>query len=46
MIKLLKCFFFPTEYQVADTFTKSLTEENFSKLQSMSGVHEVVIKGG
>jgi hypothetical protein len=37
--------FFPTEDQVADIFTKSLTEAEFSKLQSMLGVQEAVIKG-
>jgi hypothetical protein len=39
-------FFFPTKDQVADIFTKSLTEAKFSKLRSMLGVEEVVIKGG
>jgi hypothetical protein len=38
--------FFPTEDQVADIFTKSLTEANFFKLRSMLGVLEVFIKGG
>jgi hypothetical protein len=37
--------FFPTEDQVVDTFTESLTEAKFSKLQSMLGVQEVFIKG-
>jgi hypothetical protein len=36
----------PTEDEVADIFTKSLTEAKFSKLRSMLGVQEVVIKGG
>ena len=39
--QVIEVLFFPTEDQVADIFTKSLTE-----LQSMLGVHEVVIKGG
>jgi hypothetical protein len=37
---------FPTEYPVAEIFTNSLIEVKFSKLQSMSGFHEVFIKGG
>ena len=32
--------------QVADIFTKSLTEAKFSKLQSMLGVQKCVLKGG
>jgi hypothetical protein len=44
--QVLEVFFCPTEDQVANIFTKSLTEEKFSKLQSMLGVQEVVIKGG
>jgi hypothetical protein len=43
--QVIEVLFFPTEYQVADIFTKSLTEVKFSKLQSMLGVQEVVIKG-
>jgi hypothetical protein len=46
MIELLKCSFSLQEDQVADIFTKSLTEVKFSKLRSMLGVQEVVIKGG
>jgi hypothetical protein len=46
MIELLKFSFSPIEDQVAEFFTKSLTEEFFSKIQSMLGVQEVVIKGG
>jgi hypothetical protein len=38
--------FFPTEAQVANIFTKSLTEAKFSKLRSTLGVPEIVIKGG
>jgi hypothetical protein len=44
--QVIEFLFFPTEDQVAKIFTKSLTEANFSKLRSMLGVHEVVIKGG
>jgi hypothetical protein len=44
--QVIEVLFFPTEDQVADIFTKSLTEAKFSKLRSMLGVHEVVIKGG
>jgi hypothetical protein len=44
--QVIEVLFFPTEDQVADIFTKSLTEAKFSKLQSMLGVQEVVIKGG
>jgi hypothetical protein len=40
-----KVLFFPTEDQVVDIFTNSLTEDKFSKLRSMLGVQEVVIKG-
>ena len=35
-----------TDDQIADIFTKALTEAKFSKLRSMLGVQEVVIKGG
>jgi hypothetical protein len=44
--RVIEVLFFPTEDQVADIFTKSLTEVKFSKLRSMLGVQEVVIKGG
>jgi hypothetical protein len=44
--RVVEVIFFPTKDQVPDIFTKSLTEANFSKLQSMLGVHEVVINGG
>jgi hypothetical protein len=44
--QVIEVLFFPTKYQVADIFTKYLTEKKFSKLQSMLGVQEVVIKGG
>jgi hypothetical protein len=42
---VLEVQFLPTEDQVVDTFTKSLPETKFSKLQSMLGVQGVVIKG-
>jgi hypothetical protein len=45
-VQVIEVLFFPTEDQVADIFTKSLTEVKFSKLRSMLGVEEVVIKGG
>ena len=35
-----------TDDQIEDIFTKALTEAKFSKLRSMLGVLEVVIKGG
>jgi hypothetical protein len=44
--QVIEVLFLPTEDQVADIFTKSLTEANFSKLRSMLGVQKVVIKGG
>jgi hypothetical protein len=44
--QVIEVLFFPTEDQVADIFTKSLTKAKFSKLRSMLGVQEVVIKGG
>jgi hypothetical protein len=44
--RVIEVLFFPIEDQVADIFTKSLTKVKFSKLRSMLGVHEVVIKGG
>jgi hypothetical protein len=44
--QVIEVLFFSTEDQVADIFTKSLTEAKFSKLRSMLGVEEVVIKGG
>jgi hypothetical protein len=44
--QVIEVLFFPTKDQVAYIFTKSLTEEKFSKLRSMLGVQEVVIKGG
>ena len=44
--RVIEVLFFPTEDQVVDIFTKSLTEVKFSKLLSMLGVREVVIKEG
>jgi hypothetical protein len=44
--QVIEVLFCPTEDQVADIFKKSLTEVKFSKLRSMLGVQEVVIKGG
>ena len=43
---VIKVLYFPTYDQVVDIFTKSLTEANFSKLRSMLGFQECVIKGG
>ena len=43
---VLEMLYFPTDDQVANIFTKSLTEAKFSKLQSMLGVQECVLKGG
>ena len=43
VIEVLYC---PTDEQVADIFTKSLTEAKFCKLRSMLGVQECVLKGG
>ena len=43
VIEVLYC---PTDDQVADIFTKSLIEEEFSKLRSMLRVEECVLKGG
>jgi hypothetical protein len=44
--QVIEVLFCPIEDQVADIFTKSLTEAKFSKLRSMLGVQEAVIKGG
>jgi hypothetical protein len=43
--QVIEFLFFPTKDQVADIFTNSLTEAKFSKLRSMLGVQEVIIKG-
>ena len=44
--RVLEMLYFLTDDQVADIFTKSLTEAKFSKLRSMLGVQEFFIKGG
>ena len=44
--RVIEVLCFPIDYQVADVFTKSLTEAKFSKLWSMLGVQECVLKGG
>jgi hypothetical protein len=44
--QVIEVLFFSTKDQVANIFTKTLTEAKFSKLRSMLGVQEVVIKGG
>ena len=44
--RVLEMLYCPTDDQVADIFTKSLTEEKFSKVRSMLGVQECVLKGG
>ena len=43
--RVLEILYCPTDDQVADIFTKSLTKAKFSKLQSMLGVQESVFKG-
>ena len=43
VIEVLYC---PTDDQVEDIFTKSLTEAKFSKLRSMLEVQGCVLKGG
>ena len=43
---VLEVLYYLTKDQVADIFTKILTEAKFTKLQPMVGVQEVVIKGG
>ena len=43
---VIKFLHFPTDDQVADIFTKSLTEAKFSKVRYMLGVQDCVIKGG
>jgi hypothetical protein len=37
--QVIEVLFFPIEDEVANIFTKYLTEENFSKLRSMLGIH-------
>eukprot|EP00253_Pinus_taeda_P004283 PITA_04283 len=43
---VLEVHYCSTDDQVADIFTKALTEAKFTKLRFMVGVHEVVTKGG
>ena len=43
---VIEVLYYPIDDQVADIFTKFLTEVKFSKLRSMLGVQECVIKGG
>ena len=43
---VIEVLYFPTDDQVVDIFTKSLTKAKFSKLRSMLGVQECVLKGG
>ena len=43
---VIEVLYFPTYDQVVEIFTKSLTKAKFSKLPSMLGVQECVIKGG
>ena len=38
--------YFPIEQQVADIFTKSMSEAKFVRLRNLLGMREVVIKGG
>ena len=44
--QVIEVLLFPIEDEVVDIFTKSLTKAKFSKLWSMLGAQEVVIKGG
>ena len=44
--RVIEVLYYPTDDQVADIFSKSLTEAKFSKLWSMLGVQECVLKGG
>ena len=44
--RVLEILYCATDDQVADIFTKSLKEVKFSKLRSMLGVQECVLKGG
>ena len=44
--RICEMLYFPTDDQVANIFTKSLTEAKFSKLQSMLGVQECVLEAG
>jgi len=44
--RVIEVLYFPIDGHVADIFTKSLTEAKFSKLRSILGVQECVLKGG
>jgi hypothetical protein len=44
--QVIEVIFLPIEDQVAEISTKSLIEAKFSKIRSMLGVQDVVIKGG
>ena len=43
--RVLEMLYFPIDDQVTEIFTKSLIEAKLSKLRSMLGVQECVIKG-
>ena len=43
---VIEMLYFPTDDKVVDIFTKSLIEAKFSKIRSMLGVQECVLKGG
>ena len=43
---VIELLYFPTDDQVVDIFTKSPIEAKFSKLRSMLGFYECVLKGG
>ena len=43
---VLEMLYCPIDDQVADIFIKSLTEAKFSKIRSMLGFQECVLKGG
>ena len=44
--RILEVLFCLADDQVVDIFTKPLIEAKFSKIQSMLGVQECVLKGG
>ena len=43
--RVIEVLYRPTDDQVADIFTKYLTKVKFSKLRSMLGLQECVLKG-
>ena len=43
--RVLEMLYFPTDDQVVDIFTKSLTEAKFFELRSMLGVQECILRG-